>query len=652
MTQARYLTKSRFKLALECPTKLYYTGKQEYDNQTETDTFLQALAQGGFQVEELARMQYPEGVAIVGEDHNYEYLAAQTQELLLREQVVIFEPAFLVDGLFIRVDILVKKGNRIQLIEVKAKSISSESHTSFIKNNRIPNGWDVYLYDIAFQKYVLQLAHPQWQIASSLLLVDKDATCTVDGLNQSFKIVKNKENRTGIKVKEGLTKEDLGEPILCNIPVDEEVAFIFSENPLKPEQSFKDMVQYFKEHYASNTKIITPIGRQCKDCEFKTKEPQHKSGFHECWQEQTNLSIESIDKPKVWEVWQFNKSRRLAEEGKLFMKDITENDVGIKPAAGRISTTERRWIQIEKQVSGDPTPHIETDDLRQELASWKFPLNFIDFETTAVAIPFTSGRKPYEQLAFQFSHHIVYEDGNVMHFNEYLNTEIGVFPNFDFLRALKKSLETNEGSIFRYHNHENTIVNVIYNQLKVSDEEDKEELMAFIQSISHNTGSSVDTWKGERDMIDLFQVVLKYYYHPEMGGSNSIKAVLPAVLNSSLYLKEKYGQPLSKIAVSSLNFDEDYVFLKYENGKAVSPYQLLPPIFDDWDKESLEAALSDIEGISDGGAALTAYGKLQFEEIPDDEVKAIREGLLRYCELDTLAMVMIYECFRESVFGA
>ena len=86
---------------------------------------------------------------------------------------------------------------------------------------------------------------------------------------------------------------------------------------------------------------------------------------------------------------------------------------------------------------------------------------------------------PYEQLAFQFSHHIVYEDGKVEHYNEYLNTEIGAFPNFDFIRALKESLSVNDGSIFRYHNHENTIVNVIYNQLLNSKEPDKEELLRF-----------------------------------------------------------------------------------------------------------------------------------------------------------------------------
>ena len=71
MKKLRLLTKSRFKLALDCPTKLFYTRKSEYENQADTDSFLEGLAQGGFQVEELARMEHPKGVAITGDDYNY-----------------------------------------------------------------------------------------------------------------------------------------------------------------------------------------------------------------------------------------------------------------------------------------------------------------------------------------------------------------------------------------------------------------------------------------------------------------------------------------------------------------------------------------------------------------------------------------------------
>jgi hypothetical protein len=47
--------------------------------------------------------------------------------------------------------------------------------------------------------------------------------------------------------------------------------------------------------------------------------------------------------------------------------------------------------------------------------------------------------------------------------------------------------------------------------------------------------------------------------------------------------------------------------------------------------------------ISEGGAAAVAFAKMQFTEMSDMERNALREALLQYCELDTLAMVMIWE---------
>ncbi|UBZ07267.1 DUF2779 domain-containing protein [Salegentibacter mishustinae] len=649
MKSSRYLTKSRFKLALDCPTKLYYTRKAEYENIADTDSFLEQLAQGGFQVEELARMEHPGGIALTGDDYDYQKLADETRKLLTQDEVTIFEPAFLINGLFIRVDILVKKGNKVRLLEVKAKSVSGERHESYLnkKGNKLQGGMDHYLYDVAFQKYVMQLCYPQWEISSFLKLVNKDASTTVDGLHQCFKVVADSNLRTGIEKKEGLIKEDLGDSILCEVNIDAEVKLILNQNPMDEALSFEEMLNLFRNHYQEDRKLFLGIGGHCKSCEFKSEPAsKKKSGFHECWVEELKLPVAEIDEPKIYDVW-YNPARKLLEEGKYFMKEISEEDFTVKPEAEKLSRSERQWLQIEKTVKNDNTPYFEIENLRAELASWKFPLNFIDFETTAVALPFFKGMRPYEQLAFQFSHHIVHEDGSVEHFNEYLNSGPGEYPNFDFIRALKKSLEGNYGSIFRYHNHENTIINVIYDQLRNSGESDKEELLQFIESISHNTSRNAKSWKGERDMIDLQKTVVNYYYDPVTGGSNSIKAVLPAVLQSSSYLQEKYQKPLSEIDVSSKNFEPDHIFLRMENGKAVSPYKALPPVFDNWDSDKLEEIAESIAEIADGGAALFAYQKLKYPDLAPGEREAINQALLRYCEMDTLAMVMVYEYFRE-----
>ena len=65
----RYLTKSRFTLGLECPTKLHYIGKPDYANHRAENSFLLALADGGFQVGELVKCYYPEGEEILALDY-------------------------------------------------------------------------------------------------------------------------------------------------------------------------------------------------------------------------------------------------------------------------------------------------------------------------------------------------------------------------------------------------------------------------------------------------------------------------------------------------------------------------------------------------------------------------------------------------------
>jgi hypothetical protein len=77
------LSKSRFKQGIECPNKLYFSNNKEvYHNVKNNDPFLQALASGGFQVEEYARLQYPGGVLIKDpedrENYDYQDLADQT----------------------------------------------------------------------------------------------------------------------------------------------------------------------------------------------------------------------------------------------------------------------------------------------------------------------------------------------------------------------------------------------------------------------------------------------------------------------------------------------------------------------------------------------------------------------------------------------
>ena len=661
------LSKSRFKQGLECPNKLYFSNNKEvYHNVKNNDPFLQALASGGFQVEEYARLQYPGGVLIEDpedrENYDYQDLANQTSKLLKQENVVIYEAAFYIDDLFIRTDVLVKKGTHIQLIEVKAKSLDPSENYNFVgKSKKIVSSWKPYLFDLAFQTYVTKLCLPTYTITPYLCLVDKTKSATVDGLNQFFRVKKDPNNRTGVTVKvEDISQ--LGENILHQENLSEVVSKIHNgDYTYYDNLNFHEAVKLLSEIRMQNYYPNWPAQfSACKKCEFKKDDSEKgkikQSGFEHCFKTQYQWTDQDFKNPTIFNIWDL-KDPKLMEQGKLFKSQLTPEDIKYKEAAGKLSRTERQWLQIEKERDNDFTEFVDIEGLKSEMNTWVYPLHFIDFETSTVPLPFHTGRKPYEQIAFQFSHHIYYEDGRIEHANQYINSTAGEFPNFEFVESLQQALSEDEGTIFKFATHENTILNAIRTQLKASDDPNKESLISFIESISHPTKGNPDPWimplrkqnQGTRDMVDLCKVVVNYYYNPHTFGSNSIKKVLPAVLNSSKFIQNKYSRSIGNIAVSSKNLPDDHVWLTKQENKIISPYKTLPPVFENISQDEIETRLSDIENIDDGGAALTAYGKIQYTDMSEKERQDISDALKRYCELDTLAMVMIYEHLKSIV---
>ena len=85
------------------------------------------------------------------------------------------------------------------------------------------------------------------------------------------------------------------------------------------------------------------------------------------------------------------------------------------------------------------------------------------------------------------------------------------------------------------------------------------------------------------------------------------------------------------------------------DGVIQDPYKQLPAMFQHIDDDSEIFEELELKEIKNGGAALVAYAYLQYVDLPDMEREEIINGLYRYCELDTLAMVMIYEGLRELI---
>ena len=662
----KYLTKSRMKLGLECPKKLHYYGKKEYESQKNDNPFLEGLAEGGYQVGELAKFHYQfkfldyhfVEITALG----YDQPLKETAEALKHDKVVICEGAILVHDFFIRADIIVKNGNNIKLIEVKSKSTKSDDEHDFL-TKRKPYGilakHRPYLADIAFQQYVMTEAFPNFHIVPYLMLVNKMTASNIDGLNQLFKVVSKEINGNSRLVVESdinrinRLQNEIKDTVLEEVNVSRTVHSILTGSDLGLEK-FSDELNHPLEkfntqnysnfiesahHLAELYKTDTPfgshgeyVGGQCAKCEFKSKD-RSKSGYYACWSERFPDFDEA--KPHMQDVWHFRAaySKNLLDQGLWSMEHLH-----LHPELNPIEHSDdpstrsfRQYMQIEKSVSQDNSEWI-SDDLKDIMSSWQFPYHFIDFETCTVPLPFHKGEHSYSTIGFQFSLHTLHENGTMTH-HEWLSEISSIDPSLQFVKAIKDLLQNDNGSIFQYYIHENTTLKHIGERIPLAHQDQYEEEINFLKSITVFDKKNPP----KREMIDLLALVKKYYYNPLTKGSNSLKDVLPAIMESSPVLKDKYSNPLSV----GINL-KDYVLYQIKEKKVIDPYTLLPEL-SDIAGEKLHDFIFKKDSLKEGAGAMKAFQVLQFLDISKEEKSVLRKALLNYCELDTLAMVMLYE---------
>ena len=666
----KLFTKSAFKQAMNCLAGLYYyRNPQLYANQELEDEFLASLAEGGFQVGEAAKvyMEVPEENDIKTLD--YDEALARTQELWRQENVRIAEAAFKYKNCFIRADIIIKEGHDIKLIEVKSTSFNPEKEGLASK--------DEYIWDVTFQKWVVVHAlhemYPdeKYTVTAYLMMADKSKKAPLKGINQMFRITNEEGRKRALRTPDAVKLVGT-DPVVTPFNVDRNCnSNIRNGDPEGDplfESDFHDQCLRWADMYCNNEHGWGPLDTHCFQCPFRRSpgDPRElKDGFMECWMHDTDIKEEDFDKPWISDL--NGPKKPYYGEGILFLDEMPVPEAGSVNDKYGLDRSERNLLTAGMLTGRKDllslfshnihsNAYLNVEGLRREMDKWEYPLHMIDFETSAVALPFYEGMRPYESIAFQFSHHIIRKTDTgytIEHAGQFINVEKGHFPNFDFLRALKAELDKDNGSVFRYAAHENTILNHIARQLVESLEPDKDELIAFIESITHE--KKTNRKGGPRDMIDLLEVVKKYFYHPSMKGSNSIKVVLPAVLNTSKFIQDKYSKPIYGSEIKSLNIPPDkpmaWITFDADGETVINPYKILPPVAEylDLDENLMEALEEDWEkNIANGGAALMAYSELQFA----DNVKsdALVKALLRYCELDTMAMVFIWEYFYHEVY--
>jgi hypothetical protein len=440
MTDNYYLSKSDFKIARVCPTKLYYK-KAKYPSENDSNEYMEYLAEGGYMVGKLATLFYPGGILIdTGNDH--ESANNLTAQYLKDDSITLFEAAINRCHMLIRVDILEKKGNHVNLIEVKSKSWSGDEDPVKQKMKMMEG----YIEDVAYQYYVLKKTYPDFEIYPYLLLPDKSKRTKIEGLNHYFRIeedatdIVSKFRRLKVSFDESKLPEILSDDLLTLVDVAHEV--------LSLQPVIDNVVNEFLFSLSNGIKKITKnLDKECFKCEFTLLDTEHsESGFDECWYGYSKPEYHIKDLYHLGTIGKNKYANELINQHKV---SLTEIDKALLTG----KRGERQLIQINNTLKN--TEWI-SPALKSQFDSWKYPLHFIDFETSISALPFHKDMRPYEMVTFQWSCHTIEKpDAEPIH-QDWLNLE-PIFPNFLFAESLMEYLG-DEGTFLMWATHENVMV--------------------------------------------------------------------------------------------------------------------------------------------------------------------------------------------------
>ncbi len=295
----------------------------------------------------------------------------------------------------------------------------------------------------------------------------------------------------------------------------------------------------------SETAPCVELAEACKDCDF----------FSFC--------AGDLPVPNVFDLYRLAMKKKLEYyQAGLVGFDALEKAGVIKNA------TQLRQMDFALRDRGT---HVDAASIREFLGQLRYPLYFLDFETMQPAIPFCVGTRPFAQIPFQYSLHYIEREGGELLHSEFL-AESGKDPRREIAKALCRDIPAD------------ACVTAYNKQFECGRLRELAE--AFPDLAEHLLAI-------EGNIVDLLVPFQKgWYYKREMGGSFSIKSVLPAICPDDPEL--------------------DY---------------------------------HELEGVHNGSEAMSVFPEIQ--HMPPEEQEKARRNLLTYCRLDTLAMVKVWEELRK-----
>lgn len=240
-------------------------------------------------------------------------------------------------------------------------------------------------------------------------------------------------------------------------------------------------LQAIRADLAHTSEPEMPIGPHC-DRPYPCPAKVH------CWQDVPSLSIFSITglRPEA--------RQELAAQRRYGLEHIQAHHLLSEAQRLYVNRLRRGESQIDKAA------------IRQRLQGLDYPVHFLDFETFAYALPRFPGTRPYDQIPFQYSCHIMHVDGHLDH-REFLHS-LASDPRPALTEALVQAIGAT-GSV------------VVFNASF-----ERSVLQGLASALPDQAPALTSIMERLWDQLDIFR---RHYFEPRFGGSNSIKNVLPVL---------------------------------------------------------------------------------------------------------------------------
>ncbi|NNE68448.1 MAG: DUF2779 domain-containing protein [Pyrinomonadaceae bacterium] len=421
------LTKTDFKLFLECPREFWLKRYHPEQIVTPIDAHGRYLIRQGYEVEREAR-------ALIAREFSVDALESQ--------YTVTFE------NLLARFDILrMNDDGTVAIYEVKSsKHIPRLESAKSKREKREKN-----LYDLAFQVHVARL---------SGLVVSEAFLVTLDG-----DYVRGED----LEIEKALHFED----------VTEEVTGLHRDVQLKVSEAMSVLQNGPGDGFEGLCKA------KLKCAYFVFAQPELP--------ETTIFDIPRISDKRI---------ESLRRQGVLAVEDV--------PGSADLTGTQMAFVE---KCKNPPPRMVDIHGISAILSELEYPLHFLDYETVNPALPKFRGMRPYEQVTFQYSVHVVESEGSEPIHYEYLSDGTGD-PQSDLLKGLREAIG-DAGSVISWNKSFEIKQNELLGRLFP-------EYAEFIDSLNARMF----------DLADPFRLGL--YFDPAICGW-SIKNVLPVLVPGMNY---------------------------------------------------------------------------------------------------------------------